>query len=291
MKISVGILYSTHDFLHVLAGSTVEESRLSGLNERFRFADIADIVKMCEICKWMLPNEGGVCVLTERGCQIVSVGLNRDTLRLQLVDIIDNYQPTWATKIPAGRKEALASFSSDIAQIFKEADLLEGVEESVVNWWDTAATKLRNIRYEKNLEVGRKAEKRSMKFEEERTGQLPEWQAIESNYSGYDIKSKVGETDRTPLLIEVKGSSLKYKEAYFTVTRNEWSVAEKSAAYCFHLWILNENETLLQVSKSDLEPHIPNDNSSGRWEQVRVPFRVFPYPLTVGQDPRAISEL
>ena len=124
--------------------------------------------------------------------------------------------------------------------------------------------------------IGRKAEKFTVEYESSRTGIASMWQSLESNFSGYDMLSRVSNADETPLKIEVKGSTLGIKQAYFTITRNEWNTAKTSIHYCLHLWSLSANPTnLIVVNRDEIQSHLPENNGEGNWETVRIPFNSF----------------
>ena len=126
-----------------------------------------------------------------------------------------------------------------------------------------------------NLDVGRAAERLSIAYERERTGQEPIWQAIETNVAGFDVLSIIDASTRLKLKIEVKGSRMNKNEASFFVTRNEWNTAIKSTAFQFHLWLVRENAKLFVVAVPEMERHIPSDSGAGRWETAQLFFRDF----------------
>ena len=98
-------------------------------------------------------------------------------------------------------------FSAEVKQCFSEAYLLEGYEYDVIEWWDKLATATKGYSEDIRLELGRKGEKLSIEFEKARTGLMPTWQAIDSNFSGYDILSQINSENPTPLRIEVKATN------------------------------------------------------------------------------------
>jgi hypothetical protein len=194
---------------------------------------------------------------------------------MQICDLIFVDQPAWAAKIPNGREEAARFFPPEVRQCFKEAGLLRSWDEAVVAWWDELAISTRSTKSSLALVTGRKAERLSMQYEEKRTGFTPHWQSLDSNFSGFDILSRVDENDSSTKKIEVKGSILSVKEAFFTISRNEWETAISSSNYAIHLWCLKSEPLLIEVSFEELKLHVPIDNNDGKWETTRIPFKIF----------------
>ena len=114
------------------------------------------------------------------------------------------------------------------------------------------------------------------RYEQIRTGKDPAWQAVESNLSGFDILSVVGEMDNRKLPIEVKTTSGTIGHGSFYISRNEWETGITSDYYNFHLWALGDiNPSLAVLDKADVAPHIPTNRGDGSWDAVEIPFAAF----------------
>jgi hypothetical protein len=172
--------------------------------------------------------------------------------------------------------EAIKFMPAEVQQVFKEAALLDTLTSEIVEWWDILSLSARNNKQQTNAKVGRNAERLSMEREEKRTNIPPKWQAIESNFSGFDILSVHSPEDIAPLRIEVKGSTQPKSDAYFYLTRNEWEVATTTGSYCFHLWLMGQNPPqVIVVDFSVIKEHVCLDQGSGKWENIRIPFSIF----------------
>lgn len=167
--------------------------------------------------------------------------------------------------------------TNDEKACFTEAQLLKkNPNITVVNWWDSLSNHIRHEVDDTKLETGRTGEQYTLQYELTRTGVSPKWLSIDSNMLGYDIKSQVSQSDSSVLLIEVKSSSVAIESAYFHISSNEWSVADASPSYIFHLWHLKQSKKRLAViSKEDIRPYIPTNNLLGQWESTKIPFSCF----------------
>lgn len=276
MSFSVGVLYSAIEFLQQSQTTAIDSRAFKASFLRFSVASAEEILSVSQECGWIAINSSGDIQPTERGLNILDVNDSTVQLRSQLVDLISAYQPTWAKRIPNGRAEVKNSFPEDAKQCFKEAGLLGEWDDELIRWWDELAHVAKARKSTELLEIGRKAEKLSIEHELTRTGVRPKWQSLESNFSGYDVLSRVSAEDETPLKIEVKGTTLSRKEAQFTITRNEWKTAMSSPNYCLHLWLLNGNPlTVIVVGTDDIYCHLPENNGNGAWETTRIPFSSF----------------
>jgi hypothetical protein len=127
-----------------------------------------------------------------------------------------------------------------------------------------------------NHEVGRTAEKLTIRFERDRTGSKPLWQAIETSFSGFDVLSVVAAGASERLKIEVKGSRQRRSEASFYVSRNEWDTALASHNFQFHLWLMHEGQaTVFVVPYKEMLSHVPKDGDTGRWESAQLFYKAF----------------
>jgi hypothetical protein len=272
---SVGLLYSAQEFLNFVADNRVIGETFESLRSRFGLAKPKDIYSISMRCNWFQLDDDGACILTYRGREIHEKESEEIKLRLQLQDLIDVFQPSWAIKLRDGRKELQEALPVEITQVFKEAGLFENWSEELIDWWDDLALLVRMKKGSELLKTGRKAEKLSFIYEENRTGRTPHWRSLESNYSGYDILSVHGPSNHGKVKIEVKGSELNLNNSFFYVTNNEWQTAERSEIYRFHLWLFKGVTRLIDLDSSDVAPHVPQDSGEGKWQNVRIPFKAF----------------
>lgn len=201
----------------------------------------------------------------------------RAGIRDGLTILIHEHLPMWCKFFPYGRQRLAVALTQDELQTFKSAGLFEeSPSQSVVEWWDALASKIRSLGNEKLNSQGREGEFLSLEYEKRRLFALgiteqPRWTAIEDNGAGYDIQS----FDLTPYglknrLIEVKSS--KRNPPCMILSRGEWDAAEKYGdAYFVHLWRL-PSEHLTILSSADIKAHIPNDCGGGRWTEIEIQF-------------------
>lgn len=274
MSFSVGILYSAQEFTTYALNNNLAVVDFETTFKRFSLARPEDILEVVTKCNWIDLQPDGFCRVTEKGKNMLKSS-PEESLRMQICDLIFVDQPAWAAKIPNGREEAAKFFPPEVTQCFKEAGLLKSWDEEVVTWWDELAIATRSTKSTLALVTGRKAERLTMLHEKKRTGITPHWQSLDSNFSGYDILSQVDKHDSSPKKIEVKGTILSVKEAYFTLSRNEWETAENSNNYEIHLWCLKGDPRLIEITFDEVKTHIPTDNGQGKWETTRIPFKIF----------------
>ena len=271
---SVGILYSVQEFLKFSYDNTLTVDQFSK-ETRFLLTSADLILQVSQECNWIKITSNGQIALTDRGTKIIEAIAAPLKLRLQLEDMISLHQPAWAMKIRHGRRETIVAMSDDVHQCFKESGLLDPWSDSIREWWDRAANLARARRSEKLGYTGRQAENWTCEYETKRTGQIPEWICLDSNFAGYDILSCASNTDKRPLRIEVKGSERRPKEAEFIVTRFEFQTAIASDHYIFHLWYVAPTRQLYVVPFSEISKHMPGDRSDGKWETTRIPYTPF----------------
>jgi len=278
--ITVGILYDAQKLMRTVNSSEVTTAQLLASFRKLEVADLPVVLKLAQECQWIELSHTDAIVLSTQGRRIHNTGDAVIQLRYQLRDVLSFVSPSWAKKIADGRSEALKVMPEAVQQIFAEADLLGDWTDDLVAWWDDIGLAARSRKNERNLRTGRAAEKLSIEYEEQRTGQRPKWTCAETNYAGYDLLSIVARDEQRPCAIEVKGSSLRASEAMFTLSRNEWDVAEANSDYRIHLWLVRNNQQdamrdLRVVTSSELEAHVPTDHGMGKWAMVTVPFAPF----------------
>ena len=269
MNFSVGILYSSQRFLKLVKDSEVNSVDFPNIFRQYVVADAKAVLETSLECKWVTLKEDNCLILTKRGAAVLVYHEAFQRLRVQLAHMIETYRPSWAPLIIFGRAEAMKYFSSEVKQCFTEAYLLEGYSPDVVEWWDKLAVATKGFHEDMRLELGRKGELLSIEYETTRTGSIPVWQSIESNFSGYDLLSQLDINDSSLLRIEVKATNSKHDIA-FTITKGEWNVAQNSNGYIFHIWSLSPVKELFILQKEDMQNHIPVNQGKGYWDSVDV---------------------
>ena len=219
--------------------------------------------------------------LTERGLLALSLfdgtGICHKLWTLILYDYITVCSPIWAKRIPFGRKEAYLFMAEEEKRCFIYAGLISSFDKETIIWWDTLANMQREKEGANLNTIGRTGESLTILYERSRTQKEPQWCSVESNLSGYDIISFRSHDSDERILIEAKCSSLPVSEAYFHISKQEWTISQYSNnanRYYFYLWSL-PSESLAIISPSQIQPHIPTNNNSGLWEDVQIPFSVF----------------
>ena len=274
MAFSVGILYSAKQLLDFARHAPVRAAEFPHLFDRFGVASAEHVLQVAQDGNWIRVSSDGRILLTPAGEEIAAASEPDAALRLQLRHLILGLRPSWSALLCRGRAEATRYMPADVVQCFQEAGLLDAVTDDIVEWWDSLSLAARGMLQDAALDTGRRGERLSIEYERKRTGRDPHWQAIESNRSGFDLLSVVSRTDNRPLRIEVKASEAKPANAEFFITRNEWSVAETSKSYLFHLWTLRPSPRLFVLKPSRLSRHLPVDKGQGQWQEAKVPFQV-----------------
>lgn len=273
MSFSVGVLYSALDFMALLDATPISIRDFHASFERFAVANANEVLKVSQECSWIELNTNGYIYATEHGKRLLGHTDYVLPLRMQLCDLIGVRQPAWAKRMRNGRAEVAKFLPDDVSQCFREAGLLGEWTPEIIKWWDELAQTANARRSAELLEVGRKAERLSVEYEEKRTGVRPKWQALESNFAGYDVLSRLSDEDDSRLMIEVKGTTLSKRDAQFFLTRHEWKIADSASSYRFHLWLLSyEPPVLLEADKDKVREHVPLNQGSGSWESVKIPF-------------------
>lgn len=194
------------------------------------------------------------------------------SLRQELIkEYLLHTRPYYLNSITAGRSIFTRQLPNPVWQCFKDAKLFS---DKNYQWWDDLQkiifSKKANIR----LDTGRIAEKRTLCFEERRTGKKPKWKALENNSLGYDVLSIKDECSEEPLAIEVKGSLHSINSAVFYITSGEWEYALLKQGHCFHIWSLPENKLAI-LKKDQIKSHVPINNGQGAWTSVAIKYSLF----------------
>lgn len=210
-------------------------------------------------------------------CEIDGHGFYRNCIR----GVVLARFPVWIKAMKLGRQVFAAKLDEDDQSIFVAARLLDSPPDiAAVEWWDTIG---HEVKLETDLEKmaqARAAERLSWELEKSRLlkhgiNTDPVWVGLDDNTAGYDVLSyNPGVPDNTNVLIEVK-STVASPQRFF-VTRNEWRQALSSKdAYLFHIWDMRNTPPVLHVrTVSQVEPHIPTDNESGKWSNAEIPLGV-----------------
>jgi hypothetical protein len=278
--ISSGVLYDGQKLLEMVFKAEETAAGLLASFKKIAVADFPTVLDLSQNCRWVAVADPGHLVLTTRGQEIFKLGSAELQLRHQIADVLNWIKPSWSKKIADGRSEAFKLFPVDVQQVFKEAGLMDAWSDDLISWWDEVGIVARSKKQDANLKTGRKAERLSLVYEEERTGQKAEWKSLETNYAHYDILSIMAPGDARPCAIEVKGSTLRKNEAVFFLSRDEWEVANGKDTYRLHLWLIREGEQdrvrdLRVIDAMQLAAHIPEDKGEGEWTVARMPFEVF----------------
>lgn len=266
--------YGCIDLLKSIDRQVLSMSQIATL--KFGASPTPKIVEHALSLKWVEEHAGGVLVITDRGQTCLEMDKTVSQLRYLLSYYFVERHDPWLQLARQGRLRLLIQAPPEITQLLHEAELANGDDDEIVQFWDALAEQVRGEKNRRNLKTGRIGERLTMEFEADRTGRKPEWMALNSNHFGYDVLSCVSAEDESLLKIDAKCSLDSIARARFHVTRFEWQIAETSAEYQFHIWNLYGKTKRLAVLRSSvLAPHIPVNQNSGSWESVEVPHVVF----------------
>lgn len=194
------------------------------------------------------------------------------TLRQELIkEFLIKSRPYYLNSIVSGRSIFIRQLPKTAWQCFKDAKLLT---VQSCEWWDDLQKFVYAKKEYERLDTGRRAEKRTLCFEEKRTGKKPKWKALENNLVGYDVLSVRDELSKKPLAVEVKGSLLPIKSAVFYITSGEWKYAMSNESHCFHIWSLNENKLAI-LNREQIKDHVPANYGEGKWTSVAINYSLF----------------
>ncbi|MBO0587446.1 DUF3883 domain-containing protein [Sporosarcina sp. E16_8] len=276
---SKGILLSSLQFLKTIKSIPLSIQRF--MRQKSYIHTTPDAVMKLLLPSGMILEYNGFYLLSTKGegylpddtlFSFFKTDETKETIRSFLKETILQVKPQWATHIYKGRREWVCSLEDglekgELLELFQSLELLEGSTDSIISWWDSLAQSFAPSS-ERNLEIGREGEKRSILYEEYRVGQKPYWEALDSNFSGYDLLSVTDRGEDIPLRIECKASYTSYS---FHVSRREWEIAVDFREYLFHFWHLGRNE-LYALPVPFLEDHIPIDKGKGEWKNSHFSF-------------------
>jgi hypothetical protein len=274
--LSPGIAQGCFELLGIASRHTLSFPQIHSSFAHFGSLAAGKIIETTQRLNWLRADENGVATVTPSGARLRDISGYPPMLRQALLDYIDVESPPWVQNAMFGRSRVLAFASSEIVQVFVEADLSQGTDAQVVSFWDELAARARGQKNTRLTAIGREGERLSIAHEEARTGRKPKWVAIDNNEDGYDILSVVGAKDSRQLLIEVKASTMGTAGA-FHVTQNEWERSQEVENHVFHLWSIKPGSSaaLAVVAATEMDSHIPINSGSGNWESVAIPFATF----------------
>jgi hypothetical protein len=276
MSFSVGVLYSSQDFLRLIRDLPGFDMTVRETFGTFAVASFGAVIELSQACGWIRLDPSGRLSITDIGRRIADARNREVSLRFQIGDILTSQPPRWMPVLKQGRSEARRYLPVDVAQCFREAGLFDSISDDVIALWDGYSKLARRVDKDTKLDIGRIGEKLSFEHECQRTKQAPRWESIESNLSGYDILSITSRDDPNYLRIEVKTAQARPEESVLFLSKNEWQVASLSGdGYTFHLWSLLPEPSLMKVSVAQMSAHVPINNGAGQWERLQVPFRAF----------------
>jgi len=233
------------------------------------------VCRCAQLLGWTEINENGLLVPTARGQSIRLMRRTEERLREALLNLVEATDPPWVQGARFGRRHVLQYSPPEIAQVCREAGLATEVSEEVVAFWDLLAARARGLHDVRLNETGRQGERLTLQYEEQRTGRLPRWIALDSNADGYDVLSSVSDVDSTPLCIEVKASRAGIRGDFY-LTRKEWNTARDLLGFALHLWDMSASTPRLAVVDiQGIASHVPSDEGEGCWDSVRIPYSPF----------------
>ena len=280
----VRVFYTLQDIFEHVRRSRSTEAGLLAATTLFGPAT-PEAISLASALGWLARDNTGHLHPTEAGLTAHPDGARSTRLRFQLHAFILQTKPSWSALLCRGRREAAAMLPAEIRQCLQDAGLLDGTDADTVQWWDSLAVAARTESQHELLTIGRFGERLSLKYEHNRIGVDPLWQALESNAAGYGILSWVAPSRPERLLIEVKCSVLTQNTARLHITRFEWQTACTVNHSVFHLWLVRPDARHLWIRTTDqVRPHVPEDHGDGEWESVCIPYS------TLAVDPAAFVD-
>lgn len=240
----------------------------------FHYIQSHYLFDLCKKCNWIDYTSENYLDLTEKGFHILTIENEIIRIRYQIRDVIQAFSPSWIHLIRRGRKEVKRYMTKNEIQCLNMARLFCNYDPRVIEWWDEFILNNFEENDRRNHIIGRKGELLSLRYEEKRTGTKAKLIALDVNFAGYDILSKISKTDSSPLLIEVKCSTLPWENAWFYLSRNEWEIFTLKESALIHLWTLKPQINFSIITYDELKTSIPHDHGSGRWTNTKIPFSI-----------------
>jgi hypothetical protein len=203
---------------------------------------------------------------------------NKYILREILTAYIKKTKPGFIFRITGGRQFFLGYVTENFEQLLREAGLLDKIDFSpegikIRIWWDDLSEFVRKLDKSNKLDLGRKGEEKTIKFEEKKLKKLkinkkPSWDGFENNLLGYDVQS--WKTNSKKIFIEVKASS--YSNGTFFLTRNEWNFSlSVKDDFFIHLWIQDENNPrIISFQELHSKNYRIEDSSNSEWTNIKI---------------------
>lgn len=277
ISLSPGLLVGAFELLRICGDKRIPLRELPAAFSKLGGMPIKDVLALAQGLSWIEANTEGTMELTLSGQRLLNLGSYQARTRAAILDFIETVSPAWLQAAQSGRSRVLQFAGTTIAQVLDEAGLAKGTDQETVEFWDSLAARARGLRDDRLTAIGRVGERATIRYELERTGREPRWAAIESNADGFDVLSVIDQFDPRPLSIEVKATT-QSSGGFFYLTQNEWMRAKEAENHIFHLWRIEDGCALSPptlVSVSDLEPHVPLDQGSGRWQSTAISFDCF----------------
>jgi hypothetical protein len=273
---NVGCFYRMGDFLSILYEYSFTKKSLIANFPTFNGVETDRLIEIAFKGKWIKSDQDGVIRISKSGEEIILINHPVIQLRCQIMQLFEKVRPSWAPLLIQGRKAFEAYGPPRVVECFREAHMLDTLEQNVLEWFEQIkSTYWPREKYSQTL-TGRKGERLSYIYEEKRTGKSPYWIALDYDGAGYDISSFVSKSDLNYLLIEVKTSTKDWKKASFHLTRNEWDTLSARQNSVLHLWSIAKfpYEHSIIFMK-DIEIHIPKNKGKGQWEKFECPYSIF----------------
>jgi hypothetical protein len=283
-SLSVGYLDSAVRLLRIVTGnpgsSLTQVEEIAGTDDIVFRGTSHSLISIALEIGWILVDEHHELTINNDLLDYYddsSIKLQRELLW----KYIEHKRPPWAKHLHRGVKNARMRISdSNEKQVFQDLNLFvepDETDQEIIEWWARAGIFSRSIENQFLLETGNSGEILSLDYERNRTGLKPLHMAYYSDSCGYDIESRVGPNDSSPLYIEVKSSVSKWQRANLFLSRSEFRVCVKNGDnYVFHLWDLSsETKKLIVVKGDEIVKRAPIDSEGGEWKKMSIPFDEF----------------
>lgn len=269
MTENVLVFYETLSFIITASRLGIPTEKQNDLQNEYK-NDISEIVKCCFRLN-LLQEEKGFLKITEKARKIILLKEQRKQLQEIVKLFIQKYYPGIQHILRTGRHKASIFLPDYIKQILFEANLLEKSQNLFLTQ-EKPIKKKYKFDETKRKEIGTFGEKLSLKYEKRRVRQRPNWTAKDDDGAGYDIESKIGIYDPSPLFIEVKTTTKSVEEGNIFISRNEWETAKtKPNNYLFHIWVTKISLDKPFIFKpKHLKKHIPKERGFGKWGNVEI---------------------
>lgn len=276
IKLSPGLAYSCFELLGIASRNPLTFPQIHTSFAYIGSISTDKVVETTQRLNWLHSDDKGIAVITPSGQRLLMLSGYRPMLRQALLDYIDIERPPWLQNATFGRSRVLSFAGSEIAQVFVEAELAQGINDEVIAFWDALAARARGQKSDRLTAIGRQGERLTIAYEETRTGRKPKWVAIDNNEDGYDVLSIVASDDARHLSIEVKASTMGIVGS-FHLTRHEWERSAEVDNHVFHLWAIRPSSQpcLAVIAPLEMQSHIPCDLGLGSWKSVEIPFAAF----------------